>query len=162
MKYAFIDRDGVLIFEPQDTFQIDSLEKLEILDGVIEALQKLQSAGYKLIMVSNQNGVGTESFPKEDFERPQARMLEIFTEKGVQFQRVFVCPHFASDNCNCRKPKTGLVDDFLEGLEIDRENSFMVGDRETDVQFGENIGVKGYRIKTNDPNGLLNLINQIL
>lgn len=162
MKYAFIDRDGVLIFEPQDTFQIDSLEKLQILDGVIEALQKLQAAGYRLLMVSNQNGIGTDSFPKENFEIPQARMLEIFGKNGINFERIFICPHFASNNCCCRKPKTGLVDDFLVEAEIDREKSFMVGDRESDVQFGENIGIEGYKIETNAPKGLLNLINQIL
>lgn len=160
-KYAFIDRDGVLIFEPQDDFQIDSLEKLKILDGVIDALEKLQTNDYKLVMVSNQNGVGTESFPTEDFEIPHNKMLEIFQENGVEFDQVFVCPHFPEDNCNCRKPKTGLVDDFLQKITLDRENSFMVGDRQTDVQFGENIGIKGYQIKTNEANGLLNLINKL-
>lgn len=141
-KYAFLDRDGTLIFEPQDDFQIDSLEKLKILDGAIENMQKLQEQGYKLVMVTNQNGIGTPSFPTEDFEIPQARMMDIFAENGIEFEEVFVCPHFKEDNCECRKPKTALVDKFFADNDIDLENSFMCGDRDTDRQFGENLGMK--------------------
>jgi len=138
-KCAFLDRDGTLIFEPQDDFQIDSIEKLKILDGVIEGLKSLIDSGYSLVMVSNQNGIGTDSFPKEDFEKPQARMLEIFEENGIVFDEIFICPHFASDNCDCRKPKTKLVDGFMD--DVDLENSFMCGDRDTDREFGENLGI---------------------
>lgn len=148
-KYAFIDRDGTLIHEPQDTFQIDSLEKLKILDGVIEGLKEFLAKGYKLIMVSNQNGVGTPSFPKENFELPHNKMLEIFKENGIVFEKVFVCPHFLEDNCACRKPKTGLVDEFLRISAVDKDHSFMGGDRKTDEEFARNIGVRFIPMKTN-------------
>lgn len=141
-KYAFLDRDGTLIFEPKDTFQVDSVEKLKILEGVLVALKKLISQGYKLVMVTNQNGIGTESFALENFEKPQAKLLKIFKENGIEFDGIFVCPHFKEDNCNCRKPKTGLVDKFFAENDVDLMNSFMCGDRDTDRQFAENLGIK--------------------
>lgn len=148
-KIAFLDRDGALIFEPQDTFQIDGLEKLQILDGVIKGLQNLIKQGFKLVMISNQNGVGTPSFPTEDFEIPQNKFLEILKENGIEFYKIFVCPHFPEDNCECRKPKTALVDEFLKNEDIDFENSFMYGDRETDRKFAENIEVRFVKAETN-------------
>ncbi len=148
-KYAFIDRDGTIIVEPQDTFQVDSLDKLQILDGAIEGLQLLVADGFKLIMISNQNGIGTASFPQKDFDIPQQAMLDIFSKEGIEFSQVFVCPHFATDNCSCRKPKTGLVDDFLRKEKIDKTASVVVGDRETDGQFAKNIGVGFTRVETN-------------
>ncbi len=148
-KYAFIDRDGTLIFEPQDTFQIDSLEKLKILDGAIEGLKLLLERDYKLVMVSNQNGVGTSSFPLKSFEIPQSRMLEVFSENGIEFEQIFICPHLPEDACGCRKPKIGLVAEFLRNLDIDFGNSMMLGDRDTDRQFAKNIGVKFAYVPTN-------------
>ena len=148
-KYAFIDRDGTLIFEPQDTFQIDSTSKLKVLPGVIEGFQKLKELGYGLIMISNQDGLGTSYFPKDDFEKPQNKMLEIFKEAGIEFEEVFVCPHLDADKCNCRKPKTGLVDDFLKSADIDMKNSFVCGDRESDKKFAENIGFRFIKAELN-------------
>ena len=150
-KYAFLDRDGTLIYEPQDTHQIDRLEKLQILEGVIKGLQRLRETGYKLILISNQDGVGTPSFPWEAFKQVQSRMLEIFREHDIVFEEVFVCPHLPEDACSCRKPKTGLVDSFLEEHkeEIDWENSFMCGDRDTDKEFAQNIGLRFIPTQTN-------------
>ncbi|OGJ53302.1 hypothetical protein A2448_01405 [Candidatus Peregrinibacteria bacterium RIFOXYC2_FULL_41_22] len=146
-KYAFLDRDATLIFEPQDTFQIDSIDKLEILDGAIEGLQKLKTLGYELVMISNQDGLGTKSFPKRTFEEPQNAMLKIFKKNGIEFSKILICPHFKEENCSCRKPKTGLVKDFLK--EIDLKNSFMCGDRKTDEEFANNVGIKFVSIPTN-------------
>lgn len=148
-KVAFLDRDGALIFEPQDDFQIDSLEKLKILPGVIEALQELQSRGYSLVMVTNQDGVGLACFPRETFEAPQREMLRQFSEAGVEFEEVFMCPHLPKDECLCRKPKLGMLRYFLDNNEIDYENSFMYGDRDSDKQFAENIGVRFIQTPTN-------------
>ena len=148
MKVAFIDRDGVLIFEPQDDFQVDSLEKYRILPDVIDGLKELIDQGYKLVMVTNQNGIGTESFPEEDFLLVQNKLLEDLRNEGIEFEKVFVCPHFAEDGCACRKPKTGMVDEFLKEIDLDKA-SFMIGDRDTDLQFAENIGVRGFKIETN-------------
>ena len=146
-KVAFLDRDATLIWEPQDTFQIDSLDKLKILDGVIEGLQKLKKLGYKLAMISNQDGLGTKSFPKKSFEEPQNAMLEIFRKKGIEFDKIFICPHFKEDNCDCRKPKLGLVKEFLK--EVDLKNSFVCGDRKTDEEFAKNMGIKFIPTPTN-------------
>lgn len=148
-KYAFLDRDGTLIFEPLDTLQVDSLEKLKILDGVIKGLKELTQGGYKLIMITNQDGLGSSSFPKADFEVPQNRMLSILQKNGIKFKDIFVCPHLPSENCNCRKPKTGLVEKFLRKNLIYKRKSFVCGDRETDKLFAKNIGIKFISMKTN-------------
>jgi len=148
-KYAFLDRDGTLIFEPQDTFQVDSIKKLKILDGVIKGLKTLKKLGFELIMVTNQNGIGTPSFPRAKFEAPQNKMLSIFKENGIYFKEIFICPHLPSRNCSCRKPKTGLVKKFLRENRIDQKISFVCGDRETDKLFANNIGVKFISTATN-------------
>ena len=149
LKVAFLDRDGVLIYEPEDTKQIDSLEKLKILPGVISGLKCLLNSGYKLVMVSNQDGLGTKSFPTRDFEVVQNKLLEILKEQGVSFYEIFICPHFEKNKCNCRKPKTGLLEKFLKEENIDIEKSFVVGDRKSDEELAKNIGVRFYQCEVN-------------
>jgi len=158
-KYAFLDRDGTLIFEPQDTFKIDSIDKLKILDGVISGLKKLKKDGFKFIMVSNQDGIGSKSFPKKSFDIPQNKFLKTLKENGIVFDEVFICPHLQKENCDCRKPKIGLVKDFLNNNKIDLKNSFMSGDRETDREFAKNIGVKFIKMDLNG--SFKKVINQI-
>lgn len=148
-KYAFLDRDGTLIFEPQNTYQIDSLAKLKILDGVVDGLKKLKSMGYALIMISNQDGLGTSSFPKKNFMAPQGKMLKFFCDNGVTFDEIFICPHFPNEACNCRKPKTGLVEEFLQNANIDKTASFVCGDRTSDRKFAKNVGVRFIPMETN-------------
>lgn len=148
-KVAFLDRDGTLIYEPADTKQIDTLERLCILPGVISALKVLIQQGYALIMVSNQDGLGTASFPVTSFETVQKRLLELFLKEEIVFEKIFICPHFESDRCNCKKPKTRLLDDFLKESPIDHRLSLMVGDRVSDEEFANNTGVRFYRMQTN-------------
>lgn len=148
-KYAFLDRDGTLIFEPQDTFQIDSIKKLKILDGVIKGLKTLKKLGFEMIMVTNQNGIGTPSFPRANFEAPQNKMLSIFEENGINFEKIYICPHLPSKKCGCRKPKTGLIKKFLRENKIDKNSSFVCGDRTTDKLFAGNVGVKFIPMTTN-------------
>lgn len=148
-KYAFIDRDGTLIFEPQDTFQIDSIKKLKVLDGVIKGLKELKKKGYELIMVTNQDGLGTVAFPQASFEAPQNRLINIFKKNGISFTKIFICPHLPSKNCGCRKPKTGLIKKFLRENQIDKNNSFVCGDRTSDKLFAKNIGIQFIPMKTN-------------
>jgi imidazoleglycerol-phosphate dehydratase/histidinol-phosphatase len=141
-KILFIDRDGTLIEEPSDE-QVDSIEKLAFKPGVILALQKFQESGYALVMITNQDGLGTDSFPTKSFEKPHEFMLSIFKSQGIHFEAIRICPHRSTDTCECRKPKLGLILDYLTEQTIDRNHSYVIGDRETDMQFARNMGIQG-------------------
>jgi imidazoleglycerol-phosphate dehydratase/histidinol-phosphatase len=139
----FIDRDGTLIIEPEDK-QIDSLEKLELVSGVIPALLQLRDAGYELVIVSNQDGLGTESYPPEDFDIPHQKMLHLFESQGVRFSAEHIDPHFEHENAHTRKPGIGMVLEYLKSGELDLSDSWVIGDRETDMQLAENMGIGGF------------------
>jgi len=145
-KVLFIDRDGTLVEEPADE-QVDRIDKVKLMPDVIPALLKLQDAGYELIIVSNQDGRGTSSFPEEHFTTTQNFIRDIFSSQGIRFAEEFYCPHFLKDNCECRKPKTGLLADYLK-QPIDLKNSYVIGDRETDLQLAANLGIQGIRVAT--------------
>ena len=144
----FIDRDGTLVEEPPDE-QVDSLEKIRFLPGVFAALSELKRRGFRLVMVTNQDGLGTPSLPQAAFEKPQEFILEAFRSQGIRFDAIFVCPHFKTDNCGCRKPKTGLVDELMRSGAVDLAASAVLGDRDTDLQLATNLGVRGIRVRHN-------------
>ncbi len=149
-KALFIDRDGTIIEEPADQ-QIDSLEKLRLIEGVIPALLQLQAAGFTLLMVSNQDGRGTESFPEENFRKAHDFLTALLNSQGIRFEAEFFCPHFPKDNCECRKPKTGLLTDYLQRTPIDFANSYVIGDRDTDIELARNLGIQGIRFAVPSP-----------
>ncbi|HEX5797102.1 MAG TPA: histidinol-phosphatase [Candidatus Saccharimonadales bacterium] len=150
-KYAFVDRDGTLIFEPQDTLYVDSVERLRIAPGMVKYLQKLNAEGYKLVMVTNQDHLGTSKNPHHVFNTVQSELTRRLENKGVFFDQILICPHGPDDGCACRKPKTGLVSHLKD---ITKTTSLMIGDRETDMQFAANLGIKGIKVETNQ--GILN------
>jgi imidazoleglycerol-phosphate dehydratase/histidinol-phosphatase len=141
----FVDRDGTLIEEPPDN-QVDSLDKLRLLPGVFAALAELQRAGYRLVMVSNQDGLGSARYPRERFEQVQDFLLRLLSSQGIELDQVFICPHLEQENCLCRKPRTGLVTEYLHQQPIDRERSAMIGDRDTDLEFALDLDIRGLRV----------------
>ena len=143
-KILFIDRDGTLITEPFDQ-QIDRLDKFALEPAAIPALLRLRDAGWTFVMVTNQDGLGTPSFREEEFKPLQKLLIDILASQGIAFESVRVCPHTAADRCDCRKPKTGLLTDYLKATDWSRELSAVIGDRETDVQLAQNLGVRGLR-----------------
>jgi imidazoleglycerol-phosphate dehydratase/histidinol-phosphatase len=151
-RVLFIDRDGTIITEPADK-QIDSLQKFRLVPDVIAGLQRLRDAGYTFVMVSNQDGLGTESFPEPTFREPHEFLRELLKSQGITFAEEFICPHKPADHCQCRKPKTGLLDDYLRNHPIDREHSYVIGDRETDLQLAQNLGIQGIRVRTEETPG---------
>jgi len=145
-RILFVDRDGTLIEEPADE-QVDSLEKLHFMPGVFAALAELKRQGFGLVIVTNQDGLGTRSYPQAAYERVHKFMIDVFASQGVQFDAVFVCPHRAQDGCLCRKPAAALVGAYLAEHAIDLAASAMVGDRDTDLAFARNIGVRGLTVR---------------
>jgi imidazoleglycerol-phosphate dehydratase/histidinol-phosphatase len=140
-KVLFIDRDGTLIREPAD-YQIDSFDKLEFLPGVFTFLAKIaQETGYQLVMVSNQDGLGTESFPEETFWPVHDFILKAFENEGVRFSEVLIDRSFPHENSPARKPGTAMLTKYF-GEEFNLAESFVVGDRETDVALARNLGAK--------------------
>jgi imidazoleglycerol-phosphate dehydratase/histidinol-phosphatase len=141
-RILFIDRDGTLIVEPADE-QVDSLEKLELIPNVIPALLELSDAGYEFVIVSNQDGLGTEAYPMEDFEIPQQKMLDLFASQGIGFADVLIDEHFEHENSPNRKPGIGMVLDYLKSGELDLQDCWVIGDRATDLELAENMGIGG-------------------
>jgi imidazoleglycerol-phosphate dehydratase/histidinol-phosphatase len=144
-KVLFIDRDGTLIEEPHDN-QVDALNKIRLVRGVIPALLELADNGYRFIMVSNQDGLGSVSFPVEHFEACHEHVVALFESQGITFDETFICPHFESDGCECRKPRTGLLTRYLARNHLDTAKSAVIGDRSTDLELAEKLGVRGYLV----------------
>lgn len=141
-RILFIDRDGTLIEEPADE-QIDSFDKLKFTEGVFRNLSFIRShLDFEFVMVSNQDGLGTSSFPEETFWPVHNFILQTFGSEGVTFDDILIDRHFPEDNSPTRKPATGLVEKYLSNPDYDIVGSYVIGDRDTDRQFAENMGCK--------------------
>lgn len=139
-KVLFIDRDGTIIHEPDETYQIDSLEKLSFIPGVIGCLQRISRlTEYELVMVTNQDGMGTKSFPEETFWPAHEKMLEILRGEGITFKAIHIDNSFDHDHSPNRKPGTGMLQEYLKG-DYDLQGSYVIGDRLTDVELATNLG----------------------
>ena len=144
-RLLFIDRDGTLIHEPVDC-QIDAYDKIRFVDGMIPALLELRDAGFEFVMVSNQDGLGTPSFPREAFEGPQRLLLQLLESQGIVFREICIDESFDHENKPTRKPGVGMLMHYLRDRGIDLANSAVIGDRETDLDLARNLGCRGLRI----------------
>ena len=142
-KVLFIDRDGTLVIEPPEDYQLDSLEKLEFYPGVFSGLSKVaRELEFELVMVSNQDGLGTQSFPEENFLPAQSKIIKAFANEGIEFEAIFIDSTFPEEKAPTRKPGTGMLNKYLYG-NYDLKNSFVIGDRITDMELAQNLGAQG-------------------
>lgn len=144
-KYLFIDRDGTIIQEPPDE-QIDTLEKLELLPGVIRNLYKIQhQLNYRLVMITNQDGLGTDNYPEESFNKVQEKLITLLYHEGIQFEAIKIDRSTKENPSIYRKPSIEMIREYLDG-HLSREQSVVIGDRETDMEMAEKAGLKGIQI----------------
>ncbi len=149
-KLLFIDRDGTLVLEPED-YQVDSFQKLKFYPQVFTYLSKIvNELDYELVMVTNQDGLGTDSHPEENFWTIQNFIIETFESQDIRFEDIFIDKTFAKDNAPTRKPKTGLLTKYFDKETYDLENSFVIGDRITDVKLAKNLNSKAIFINTDE------------
>ena len=150
-KILFIDRDGTLVLEPPIDYQLDSLEKLEFYPGVFRWLGKIaEELNYELVMVTNQDGLGTTSFPEKTFWPAHTKMMKAFENEGIVFTEVLIDKSFPHENAPTRKPRTGLLTKYFSD-DYDLKNSYVIGDRLTDIELAENLNARGIFI-SNDEN----------
>ena len=142
-KVLFLDRDGTLVIEPPIDYQLDSLEKLEFYPGVFQWLSRIaKEMDYELVMVTNQDGLGTSSFPEETFWPAQNKIVQAFNNEGIEFSEILIDKSFPEDNAPTRKPRTGLLTKYIHG-NYDLKNSYVIGDRKTDMELAQNLGCQG-------------------
>ena len=150
-KVLFIDRDGTIIKEPPTDFQVDSLEKLEFVPKAISSLRKIaENCDYELVLVSNQDGLGTDSFPEKDFWPAQFKMLKTLEQENIHFAAIHIDRSFEHEQAPTRKPRTGMLTAYLTE-DYDLTNSFVIGDRLTDIQLAQNLGAKSIFIGEPQP-----------
>lgn len=154
-KYLFIDRDGTLIVSPPSPLQIDHIEKLQFYPFVITWLGKIiRELDYKLVMVTNQNGLGTVHYPLSTFYPAQNFMLNVFKNEGILFSDIIIDPSYPSENSPNRKPRIGRMTNYLQNELVDMQHSFVIGDRYTDIQFAKNLGCKGILLNPGNQRGI--------
>ena len=149
IKVAFLGREGSLIRELPNSKHLNRVEQIDILPGVVDGLQNLLLKEYRLVMVTNQDGLGTRSNPSKNFNTVQAELLGLLEIEGIKFFGVFVCPHFQHQWCLCRKPRTGLVESFIREHPIDYYHSLVIGNSGLDTEFAMNLNLSFIRMEMN-------------
>jgi len=137
---VFLDRDGTI---NQDTGYIDSPERLFIIDGAASAIKRLNSKGFRVVVITNQSGVGRGYFTKEAADSVNKKLEEILKREGAHLDGIYYCPHHPDDNCECRKPRIGLLEKAKNDLAIDFKKSYVIGDKGSDIEIAQSIGGKG-------------------
>ena len=154
-KVLFIDRDGTLIMEPKEDYQVDSLEKLEFYPGVFTNLSKIaKELDYELVMITNQDGLGTNSFPEDTFWPAHNKMITAFQNEGIIFSEVLIDKTLPEENADTRKPRTGLLNAYIYG-NYDLANSYVIGDRDSDIKLAANLNAKGIFIGSENEKAIL-------
>ena len=148
-RALFIDRDGTIIVEPPVDYQVDSLEKLEFVPGAISALRSIAELDFELVMATNQDGLGTDSFPESTFLPAHRKMLATLEGEQVRFDDILIDRSMPEDNAPTRKPRTGMFARYLSG-DYDMETSYVIGDRLTDMELARNLGAKGIFLQARD------------
>jgi imidazoleglycerol-phosphate dehydratase/histidinol-phosphatase len=157
-KVLFIDRDGTLINEAPPTYQLDAFDKLEFYPDVFKYMRKIADRlDFELVMVTNQDGMGTASFPEETFHPVHNFVMKSFENEGVHFSKVFIDRSFVSDNSPSRKPGIGMLLEYVNNPAYDLKRSFVIGDRITDMQLAKNLGCKGIWLKNDGELGMAEL-----
>ena len=142
-RFVFLDRDGTLIHDPG---YVHRIEDYRLLDGVVDALLLLQDADFRLAIVTNQSGIGRGLFSEQDFQLFEAHLVLDLADQGVEIEQTFHCPHTPEDDCECRKPGTLLLERARDELDADLSESWVVGDRESDVELAQNAGCRSVLI----------------
>ena len=155
-KVLFLDRDGTLVIEPPVDYQLDSLEKLEFYPGVFQWLSKIaKEMDFELVMVTNQDGLGTDSFPEDTFWPAQNKIIQAFKNEGVVFNEIIIDKTFPEENAPTRKPGTALLNKYIYGA-YDLANSYVIGDRDSDMQLAKNLHAQGIFLGENNEKAVLN------
>lgn len=145
-KAIFLDRDGVINIEKS---YVSKIEDFEFISGVFDTLNYLQNSGYKLFIITNQSGIGRGYYTQEDFDKLTSWMLNEFKKRQIIISQVEHCPHNPNEDCTCRKPKSGMIENILKNHKVDLENSWLVGDKESDILCAKNAGIKNtIQVKT--------------
>ncbi len=148
-KALFLDRDGVVNIEKEYLYKI---EDFEFFEGIFESLKKIQKLGYRIFIITNQSGIGRGYYTIEDFNILTSWMIKEFAKNAIEISQVEFCPHGPDDNCLCRKPKTGMIDNILKNYDIDLKNSWLVGDKNSDILCAKNAGIKNtIQVKSGHP-----------
>lgn len=147
MKVVFLDRDGTLIVDPPDE-RVDRISKIHLFPDTLKAMRRLAELEYSVIIVTNQMGIAEGRITEEDFDRLNGIVLELLESTGVKVLKTYVCPHKPEDKCECRKPKPKLIFDAIREYTVDKKDSYMIGDRQSDILAGKAAGLKTILVKT--------------